>query len=557
MEQPKQYYAFISYKREDEKWAIWLQRRLENYKLPTVIRQERPDLPKYIRPIFRDGTDLTGGVLADQLRQELLRSKFLIVICSPNATKSEWVNKEAQTFIEDGRLEQIIPFVVKGTPYAENPAEECFPKALRDVPKEKELLGINVQEVGKSVAFIRLVATMLGVRFDTLWQRHRRHLIRRRVAYYCAAVLFLLIALFIWDYNRPTYKYFADFVDCYGVPEGVVPLSKDQVAHRNRSYQFEYRRTPWGEPNAYSWRVAKVRHVDSNLQPKKISDTEWKDRYAILTIEYIKKSGIVRQVNYCDSAENVLIRHLYSEINGVPASADDFIDSLEQRGSTSVGNNLSSMTMDNTDEKQKKSDIVRFVYERDDHGHIIRQTFHSSNDANLQRSAISDGDGIYGRLFLLDSLGRRIQTTYLGKDGKPTANMYGEGGRKYRYDMYGNINQIIYVDTAGHPNMNELHHAIYVGISDSYGNVIEEHFFDTDSIPCMTTGGYARRVARCDLTKNWLEITFYDTCGMPCTCSDGYAKMEMKSSKLGNEISVSYFGLDGKACAPYFSKVKQ
>ena len=28
-------YAFISYKREDEKWAEWLQRKLEGYKLPT------------------------------------------------------------------------------------------------------------------------------------------------------------------------------------------------------------------------------------------------------------------------------------------------------------------------------------------------------------------------------------------------------------------------------------------------------------------------------------------------------------------------------------------
>ena len=27
--------AFISYKREDEKWAKWLQKNLEHYKLPT------------------------------------------------------------------------------------------------------------------------------------------------------------------------------------------------------------------------------------------------------------------------------------------------------------------------------------------------------------------------------------------------------------------------------------------------------------------------------------------------------------------------------------------
>ena len=89
----KQYtnYEFISYKREDEKWAKWLQKKLEGYKLPSVIRKERPELPKYIRLVFCDGTDLSGGVLFDQLHQELFRSKYLIVICSPNATRSEWV----------------------------------------------------------------------------------------------------------------------------------------------------------------------------------------------------------------------------------------------------------------------------------------------------------------------------------------------------------------------------------------------------------------------------------------------------------------------------------
>lgn len=31
MEQPKEYYAFISYKREDEKWAKWLQDKLYSH----------------------------------------------------------------------------------------------------------------------------------------------------------------------------------------------------------------------------------------------------------------------------------------------------------------------------------------------------------------------------------------------------------------------------------------------------------------------------------------------------------------------------------------------
>lgn len=34
------YVAFISYKSEDEKWAKWLQRRIENYRLPATIQRK-------------------------------------------------------------------------------------------------------------------------------------------------------------------------------------------------------------------------------------------------------------------------------------------------------------------------------------------------------------------------------------------------------------------------------------------------------------------------------------------------------------------------------------
>lgn len=46
MEQEKEYYAFISYKREDEKWAKWLQNKLEHYKLPSNVRKGNGELPK-------------------------------------------------------------------------------------------------------------------------------------------------------------------------------------------------------------------------------------------------------------------------------------------------------------------------------------------------------------------------------------------------------------------------------------------------------------------------------------------------------------------------------
>lgn len=93
--------AFISYKREDEDWAEWLQKKLEHYKLPTEIRRKFPNLEFSERPrhILKDTTDLSGGVLAKAIKAGLDSSKFLVVICSPRVAKSKWVYNE-QTLLK-------------------------------------------------------------------------------------------------------------------------------------------------------------------------------------------------------------------------------------------------------------------------------------------------------------------------------------------------------------------------------------------------------------------------------------------------------------------------
>ncbi|MBI4028147.1 MAG: toll/interleukin-1 receptor domain-containing protein [Verrucomicrobia bacterium] len=51
------YYAFISYSRKDEKWAKWLQKKLETYRLPSALcRESDGKVPNYTRPVFRDLT---------------------------------------------------------------------------------------------------------------------------------------------------------------------------------------------------------------------------------------------------------------------------------------------------------------------------------------------------------------------------------------------------------------------------------------------------------------------------------------------------------------------
>lgn len=175
MNNNKKYLAFISYKREDEKWAGWLQDVIERYRLPVSLKRKRPELPARCRPLFRDSTDLCGGVLADVIKRGLDNSKYLIVICSPRAASSQWVCKEVQEFIDSGRANDIIPFIIEGNPNSSDHSKECFPESLRTLcGTQSEVLGINVNENGREAAAVKVIARMLGLDFDSLWQRHRK-----------------------------------------------------------------------------------------------------------------------------------------------------------------------------------------------------------------------------------------------------------------------------------------------------------------------------------------------------------------------------------------------
>lgn len=185
------YYAFISYTKRDEKWAKWLQYELEHYKLPSNLNG-RSDLPENIRPVFKDTTELSPGNLSDQIYEALDLSKFLIVICSPRSAESYWVNLEVKTFIEMGKVENIIPFIIDGNAFAKIPIDECFPPALRELPSEREILGANINESGKHAASVKVVAKMFNIKFDVLWQRYERD---KRITRYKVLSIFIFIFL--------------------------------------------------------------------------------------------------------------------------------------------------------------------------------------------------------------------------------------------------------------------------------------------------------------------------------------------------------------------------
>ena len=199
MDEQYRYRAFISYSHRDEHWAAWLHKSLETYRVPKQLvgtTTAQGIVPARMAPIFRDRDELASATsLGETLSRALQESQFQIVICSPAAAKSHWVNEEILTFKRLGREGRIFCLLVGGEPGASLVPglgeQECFPPALLyrlgadgQLTKERSepiAADVRPQKDGRQNARLKLLAGMLGVGLDTLKQReaHRR---RQRLA---------------------------------------------------------------------------------------------------------------------------------------------------------------------------------------------------------------------------------------------------------------------------------------------------------------------------------------------------------------------------------------
>jgi len=156
--------AFVSYRHadnaeEDRQWATWLHQQLEVYEIPgdligtTNLRGER--IPDRIYPVFRDEVSLPANAdLTTSIVDALDQSQFLIVLCSPRAVQSRYVNEEILHFKRAGKSDRVMAGIILGEPNAsiddsktEDPEDvrtlECFPKTLQHSVAENGELDLS------------------------------------------------------------------------------------------------------------------------------------------------------------------------------------------------------------------------------------------------------------------------------------------------------------------------------------------------------------------------------------------------------------------------------
>jgi tetratricopeptide (TPR) repeat protein len=194
------YRAFLSYSHRDRRFAEWLHHELETYRVPQRMvgnETEAGPVPARLHPIFKDREELSAsGSLGEAITAALSRASALIVVCSPSAAVSPWVNEEVRTFKQMHGPSRVFAVIAEGEPG--HSEMECFPPALRftvgddgqvtDIAAEPIAADFRPEGDGKRIGKLKVVAGLIGVGLDQLVQRETQRR-QRRLRYVAAASL--------------------------------------------------------------------------------------------------------------------------------------------------------------------------------------------------------------------------------------------------------------------------------------------------------------------------------------------------------------------------------
>ncbi|HYJ89381.1 MAG TPA: TIR domain-containing protein [Pyrinomonadaceae bacterium] len=166
-------------------------------------------------PLKRDATLAENDPVWNVIAGELSKARYLIVLCSPESRRSEWVSKEISWMVDHRGLDCILPAVTKGTDPAQSP-DECFPAQLSAAGLHKARLWYDLRSWGNTPVagkvrdaedeLVRLASDLLdwdaaqNGQLAPLWLREQLKRRRRQatLAIGVAAVLILAAALVIW-----------------------------------------------------------------------------------------------------------------------------------------------------------------------------------------------------------------------------------------------------------------------------------------------------------------------------------------------------------------------
>lgn len=190
--------AFLSYAHADETAARRLQEAIETYRVPARIVGSAGrfgPVPGRLKPVFRDRDELVAAPnLEAALADALAKAEALVVLCSPEAVASDWVNREIALFHAANGGDRIFAAFVGG-----EGEREIVPPALLERVGMPLAADFRPHGDGNRIARLKVIAALLGVGLGTLEQRdaarRNRRLVWTALASFGVAVAFGVVAV--------------------------------------------------------------------------------------------------------------------------------------------------------------------------------------------------------------------------------------------------------------------------------------------------------------------------------------------------------------------------
>lgn len=209
------YDGFLSYRSQSDYARA---RRIESFLEGLHRLQAKTGTPLRPLQICRDGSDFRlptardGSAAADRvwniIRHELERSRFLLVLCSPGATQSPWMDREIEWFVEHQPQNILLLITDAADPIAR--PEDCFSQSvlrhglhlskiwydLRGMERRGRRAGHRESQD----ELVRLAADLLGWNADahgplwSIYEREQLRVRRRQATWAASAAVVVLIA---------------------------------------------------------------------------------------------------------------------------------------------------------------------------------------------------------------------------------------------------------------------------------------------------------------------------------------------------------------------------
>ncbi|MCC8071640.1 MAG: protein kinase [Bacteroidales bacterium] len=297
------------------------------------------------------------------------------------------------------------------------------------------------------------------------WHRESKKNLYAIIATAVACIV-LCGAFFIWDFTRTKVRYYKDYTEVYGVPQGIGRVSASDQSHRRETFRMEYKRG----------KLRRVAVVNAQGKVIDFSDTESKvSRYPDVYY-YYTDGGKLDYTQVYDANGRLLFKMDYDDA----LRTATFRQPDEYGTEMNLVTNANQLHADNSDNLRDRSSISRYLLTYDDDGHLIERRY-----AGFQNVPASDKNNIFGQRYTYDDRGRKIEEIYIDKDGQPTSDDNGLSKKVFGYDDDDNWITVSYLNIEGGPAHDGNNCTLVKIEPDKYGNRVTEKYFTADETPAL------------------------------------------------------------------------